>query len=247
MKLTFVRRVSGLLTGLLATIALSSCQIGEQIDGREIKDRLIRNSRFFAVGLFAYFLFGCTINVYKNGETESSIDGETSQTPSAVAHDTGNTDSENDRTGTVSAASVMAISTTPSGALVSYDDSVALEVVLSVQAYVSCFYQQDDGHVIKLFPNRIIPLYRLESGEVLRIPGANGFRVLTSEAETSDSYMCLASSEDVTPDLPLIFQANTFQKIPVDNFDRLFDVYRKSTKNNLVARVLEVPVSQPAR
>jgi len=116
-----------------------------------------------------------------------------------------------------------------------------------VQAYVSCFYQQDDGHIIKLFPNRIIPLYRLESGEVLRIPGANGFRVLTSEVETSDSYMCLASSEDVTPDLPLIFQANTFQKIPVDNFDRLFDVYRKSTKDNLVARVLEVPVSQPVR
>ena len=108
-----------------------------------------------------------------------------------------------------------------------------------MQAYVSCYYQQDGGNIIKLFPNRIIPLYRLESGEVLRIPGANGFRVLSSAAQISDSYMCLASSEDVTPDLPLIFQANTFQQIPIDNFDRLFDVYRKTTEDNLVARVLE--------
>ena len=138
----------------------------------------------------------------------------------------------------------MAIKTTPGGALVSYDDPVALEVMLSVQAYVSCYYQQDDGHIIKLFPNRIIPLYRMESGEVLRIPGANGFRVLTGAVQTLDSYMCLASSEDVTPDLPLIYQANTFQQVPVDNFERLFDVYRKSTKDNLIARVLEVPVSQ---
>ena len=208
-----------------------------------------RNASFCIMALFACLLCGCTINIYKNGEPEGSVSGVASEPRSDIENGIVNAGSvaQSERTGTVSAASVMAISTTPSGALVSYDDSVALEVVLSVQAYVSCFYQQDDGHVIKLFPNRIIPLYRLESGEVLRIPGANGFRVLTSEAETSDSYMCLASSEDVTTDLPLIFQANTFQKIPVDNFDRLFDVYRKSTKNNLVARVLEVPVSQPVR
>ena len=213
----------------------------------ERNTRIVRSFTFCIAGLFACLLCGCTINIYKNGVPEDSVADETIQSLPVVANEPDNTGAENNRTGTVSAAGVMTINTTPGGALVSYDDSVALEVVLSVQAYVSCYYQQDGGNIIKLFPNRIIPLYRLKSGEVLRIPDANGFRVLTGTAQTLDSYMCLASSEDVTPDLPLIFQANTFQQIPVDNFDRLYDVYGKSTKDNLVARVLEVPVSQPVR
>jgi len=138
----------------------------------------------------------------------------------------------------------MLLSTTPRGALVSSNDSITLEVMLNVDAYVSCYYQQDEGNIIKLFPNRIIPLYRLESGQVLQIPGANSFRVMTGETTTTDGYMCLASGEDVTPDLPIIYQANAFQQVPANDFDNLFNVYRESTPHNLIARVIEVPVEQ---
>lgn len=195
------------------------------------------------VGIAVGLLHGCTVNIYQNKDSENVITGSSGQQSneikSLVEQKTGEV-----RTGTVNAAEVMLISTTPRGTLVSSKDSITLEVMLNVDAYVSCYYQQDDGHIIKLFPNRIIPLYKLESGQVLRIPGANSFRVLTTDNKTTDGYMCLASGEDVTPDLPIVYQANAFQQVPANDFGKLFDVYRESTPANLVARVIEVPVER---
>lgn len=194
-------------------------------------------------GLTVGLLCGCTVNIYQNKNSENLFTGSPERQSNEIKPITENKPGES-RANNATAAEVMLLSTTPRGVLVSSSDSITLEVMLNVDAYVSCYYQQDDGNIIKLFPNRIIPLYRLESGQVLRIPGANSFRVLTGKAKITDGYMCLASGEDVTPDLPIIYQANAFQQVPVNDFDNLFKVYRESTPNNLVARVIEVPVEQ---
>ena len=192
------------------------------------------------------FLYGCTINIYHNvasnyptGSHENSLVASTS-----AGFSINNAETENHIAGTVGAAEIMQLSTSPVAPLVASGDSFALQVILSVDAYVSCFYQQDGGNIIKLFPNRIIPIYLLKSGQVLRIPGANGFRVLTNSENSTDSYMCLASDEDVMPNLPLVFQSNAFQQVPVSNFEELFSVYDNATTENLIARVLEFPVAR---
>lgn len=210
-------------------------------------DHMWRSFATMVVLTVCVWLSGCTINIYQNGASEDLFYSEKKTDPAAEAEETIYQSIVPDatnlkRTGTVTAAEIMQMGTTPKGPLVSSGDSVTLEVVLSVEAYVSCFYQQGNGHIVKLFPNRIIPLYRLSSGQVLRIPGANGFRVLTNENSSTDRYLCLASNEDVMPNLPLVFQSNAFQQVPVNTFDELFDVYNKITSDNLVARVLEVHV-----
>ncbi|MEM7257607.1 MAG: DUF4384 domain-containing protein [Pseudomonadota bacterium] len=184
--------------------------------------------------LTTLLLHGCTINVYQ-------------QNPPAgyLADNTDAQDSFNQPV-TVNANAIMSISTTPATQLASADDPIALEVTVNVDAYVSCFYQQDNNPIIKLFPNRVIPLYRLAPGQLLQIPGANGFRVHSPQAQTSERYMCLASQEDVTPDLPLEIQSSAYQPLTVDNFDQLFQIFRNSTRENLIARVLEVPIQPPA-
>ena len=97
------------------------------IDSPKQNARVVRSCTFCLVGLFACLLCGYTINIYKNGEAEDSVVSKAVQALTGVENDSTGTGPENDRTGTVGAASVMAINTTPSGALVSYDDSVALE------------------------------------------------------------------------------------------------------------------------
>ena len=204
-------------------------------------------SGLFSAALSALILQGCTINIYKNTDYAALSNSSIGQSSESTFADLSKkaSSSVKERFGTVGAAEIMAIAASPTEPLISANNPITLEVVLSVEAYVSCFYQQNDGDIIKLFPNRVIPLYRLDAGQVLRIPEANGFRVLTNKEETKESFMCLASSEDVTPNLPLVYQANTFQQVPVENFERLFHVYRKSTTNNLIARVIEAPKHQP--
>lgn len=200
-----------------------------------ISNRRISNRRITATALSAVLvsmLCACTINIYHN---------DTSNSGGAGLTDNPATSEKQNKHG-ATAAEIMSLDTSPVRPRISHRGSLALEVVLTVDAYVSCFYQQDTSEIIKLFPNRIIPLYRIKSGEVLRIPGANGFRVMTDKENLSDRFMCLATSEDVTPNLPLAFQASTFQPVPVASFDDLFDVFRQSTTENLVARTIEVKV-----
>lgn len=121
-------------------------------------------------------------------------------------------------------------------------DPLTLRVRTAVDAYISCYYQQNDGDIYKLFPNRYAKNYRLTSEDTLLIPSADQYKIVADSADKRSRFMCLMSGEDIQMRLPLAYRANRFQRVPVANFDSLYELFRSTTDQNLVARVTTVAI-----
>lgn len=125
---------------------------------------------------------------------------------------------------------------------VSYMDSVSLEVQSNVDAYLNCYYEQADGAIIKVFPNRYARRYWVYASQRLTFPDQKYFKFLADTADSTEGFICLISQEDVLSKLPMAYQASIFQKLPVKDFDAVYALYKRATKQNLVARVVSYKV-----
>jgi len=122
------------------------------------------------------------------------------------------------------------------------DELVNVEIASAVDAYVNCYYQSADNNIIKIFPNRYAPRYWLYANQQIALPNEQYFHIIADTPATTESFMCLASSEDVLNTLPRVYQANVFQTLPVDSFDAMYALYRQATTGNLVGRVISYEI-----
>lgn len=127
---------------------------------------------------------------------------------------------------------------------VQYLDSVSLEVQSNVDAYLNCYHKQADGDIIKVFPNRYARRYWVYASQQLTFPNEKYFKFLANSAGSSEGFICLLSQEDVLGKLPKEYQALVFQKLPVKNFDAVYALYKQTTDENLVARVVSYTIGQ---
>lgn len=125
---------------------------------------------------------------------------------------------------------------------VHYRDTVALDVVAQVDAYLNCYYQQADGAIIKIFPNRYSTRYWVYAGQNIELPNDKRFQIQADSLNATEGFMCLASSEDIMSKLPESYRANMFQRLPVQNFDAMYELYREASQANLVGRVVSYEI-----
>jgi len=125
---------------------------------------------------------------------------------------------------------------------VKHMDSVGLEVISEVDAYLNCYHEQADGAIIKVFPNRYDRRYWVYASQRLTFPDEQYFKFIADTAGSTEGFICLISQEDVLSKLPMVYQASTFQKLPVKDFDAVFALYDHATEQNLVARVVSYTV-----
>lgn len=223
-------------------------------------------NRYSIPATLLYTLFGCTINIYQEPlrsqapgpeptpqilepKTDTSrpiaiqSNGQEVTGKFAVEPDTAIDATVHNERVTVEAVLDVEAYGPGGGTTVELGDALTLRVKTAVDAYVSCFYQQGQGDIFKLFPNQYTVNSRLEQDSTLFVPGAvDRFRVVADKRDKTDQFMCLMSAEDVLVLLPPVFRANRLQRVPVTSFDRLYELYRGTTEQNLVARVVQVEV-----
>ena len=117
-----------------------------------------------------------------------------------------------------------------------------LVVQASVTAHVHCYYRQSNERIFRIFPGVFNRDTQVTPGYRLSIPNASWFRKPTDSAGKAESYLCLASSENLEPSLPRPVRTAGYNPVPYRHFDDLYRVYRGVAGANLVGRVVSVEI-----
>lgn len=121
-------------------------------------------------------------------------------------------------------------------------ESVELQVSVTSDAHVYCYYQQGDGGVVKIFPNRFRPYSVIAANEPLDIPGAGRFQIKTDRAGQQERVMCMASYEDIDKNLPAELRDNDLQPLPVKSLEQVHGFYRGASSILPVRSSVELTV-----
>lgn len=121
-------------------------------------------------------------------------------------------------------------------------ENVDLSIEVSNDAHVFCYYQQGDGGVIKIFPNRFRPYSRLSAGEELTIPGNDSFQIKTNKAGENEQLMCMASYENIEENLPPQLSEKDLQTLPVDDLEQIMGFYRAVAQTLPLRKTIELEV-----
>lgn len=114
-------------------------------------------------------------------------------------------------------------------------EEVNITLSSTIDANVYCYYQQGDGTVIKLFPNRFRPNSRITQGETLELPGKDDFKIVADARGTVETLMCMASYNDIDSSLPFELSQRDLQPLPVADLEQVYGYY-KSVADTLPLR-----------
>lgn len=114
-------------------------------------------------------------------------------------------------------------------------EEITVSLSTSADAHVYCYYQQGNGTVMKVFPNRFRPESRVRKGEVLLLPGEDGFKIIADARGTRENLMCMASYVDIDKDLPFELSTRDLQPLPVADLEQVYGYY-KSVADTLPLR-----------
>ena len=118
---------------------------------------------------------------------------------------------------------------------------MSVRVSVSTDAFVYCYYQQADGKVLKLFPNRYIPSARLKADEEFFIPGGH-FKLAPEKPRSKEHILCMASYNNIDEDLPAELSVRNLQVIPVANLDAVFHYYKMASSIVPLKQTIDIEV-----
>ncbi|HHJ18255.1 MAG TPA: DUF4384 domain-containing protein, partial [Gammaproteobacteria bacterium] len=106
-------------------------------------------------------------------------------------------------------------------------ESLSFKVKTTTDANVYCYYQQADGKIFKVFPNRFTPSAQVRASEHLVIPGKNHFELKLDQRGTTERVMCVASREDLDTKLPPVLSERSLQPLPLKKLDSVYYYYKQ--------------------
>lgn len=194
--------------------------------------------------LAAGVVAGCTINIY---HAPAAVSDSVVSKPVVVSSATGISDTEAavfPQPITAAPDTLLSMSAMGSdgGKIIRHMDSIVLNIQSNVDAYLNCYYQQANGDIVKVFPNKYATSYWVQAGQQLKLPNPQQFEIIADKKGASESFLCLASSEDIMSKLQGIYRANSFQALPVSSYDSMYAVYDNATQANLIGRVVTYEV-----
>jgi len=86
----------------------------------------------------------------------------------------------------------MFVNGEPSPRNYSAGENIVLTVKSATDARLSCYYQDPDSNVMRIFPNRFIAESTLAAGDVIRIPAANDWSIEASKSGFDDKILCIS-------------------------------------------------------
>lgn len=121
------------------------------------------------------------------------------------------------------------------------------EIDLAIQAqrsgYLYCYIQPAGGAIQRIYPNRNVRDPRIEAGEFVSLPGAQGFKI-TADKPGAQKIACLAAQREVYNDLPPPVRWGDFEDISLKSFAEIKSAFEKAGKLPVVMDELTIQVTQ---
>ena len=126
------------------------------------------------------------------------------------------------------------------------NDILNVDVQVSRNAYLYCYYQDATGAVVRVFPNQFQPNAYIAGGRVQQIPSPSSpFQLRLDKPGVTEQVACVASDREVGLQLPDNLKAEDLKPLPVRSVDDVISYFPTTTdrSGSAVARLL-VPVTR---
>ncbi len=107
------------------------------------------------------------------------------------------------------------------------DERLQAQLRTTGDAYVYCFYQDDDGQVSRVFPNRFQPDALVRADRTVAVPGDGaGFELVANRAGANEELRCFAAAHDPGPSLPADLVSTDLEPLPVNALTEVAAAFR---------------------
>jgi len=122
------------------------------------------------------------------------------------------------------------------------NQSLDFEVSTDKDGYVSCFYQDVDQQVYRIFPNENTPKSFRSAGESLRLPGPDAdFAIVFNHPGVRERVACAAYAQDVDSFLPDDL-AQVLSPLPVVDLEEMLRILEELAGEDFAAGRLDITV-----
>jgi len=123
-------------------------------------------------------------------------------------------------------------------------ERLQMAVTLSESGYLYCYYQDANGTVAQIFPNRFSPGAYVPGGTELEIPGrSSAFQIEFENAGSMEEVACMGSNREVAMHLPRSLRKPDLTPLPVEALDEVIAAYREIDRTGMGVERLPIMVT----
>ncbi len=108
-------------------------------------------------------------------------------------------------------------------------DNLVFTVRSRFDVRLSCYYQDPDGSVIRMYPNRFTQQSNIRAGELVHIPANDEWAIQATRSGANDKVMCLSVDSEQEVAMSGFESAPDLEPLPVNNFDELLNELKLQT------------------
>jgi hypothetical protein len=108
-------------------------------------------------------------------------------------------------------------------------ETLAVEAVTTRDAFLYCYYQDADGTVARIFPNRFQPSALVQGGAPVDIPPGSdhAFDIRFEQGRAKESVACVASNDELGAKLPDQLKGEDLAPLPVTSLQDIVGKLRQ--------------------
>lgn len=112
-------------------------------------------------------------------------------------------------------------------------EAISLALAPSQDAHVYCYLQDEDGKIVRFFPNRFTRDSRIAAAKPLTLPGPMRFQLSMNSKGVPETVSCFATPRDVMPSLPQALVGIDFEPLPGASLDMIHAAFAKASGGTL--------------
>jgi hypothetical protein len=123
-------------------------------------------------------------------------------------------------------------------------ETLDVEAVTTRDAFLYCYYQDADGTVARIFPNRFQPNALVHGATPVQIPPGtdHAFDIRFDKGHAKEAVACVASNDEVGLKLPDKLKGEDLAPLPVSNLQDIIDNFRQLGGGPLAEKWLSIEV-----
>ncbi len=120
----------------------------------------------------------------------------------------------------------------------------AFNIMVSTQqdAYLYCYFEDQNGEIIRFFPNRFKSDSFVSKDKPIILPGESPFNLNASKDGISERLACFATSDDILSHLPSEIAGVDFETLPVQSLEEVKDIYLKMKDVDVADAIFDIRV-----
>jgi peptidoglycan hydrolase-like protein with peptidoglycan-binding domain/curli biogenesis system outer membrane secretion channel CsgG len=109
------------------------------------------------------------------------------------------------------------------------NDSLVLNAVTSQDGFLYCYYQDAEGSIARIYPNRFQPDAFVHGGNAVEIPPGREkpFNIKLDKSHAKEAVACVASPLELGVKLPEALKKQDLEALPVRSLNDIIDSFRQ--------------------